>query len=78
MLHINNELKIYIMKIFIKGTKTEVTQLINNISNNAKDLNNLICETLIIDELEYAIDSITKITNLDEDIISVELNTINN
>jgi len=46
------------MEIIIKGNKTEVTQMINNISNNAKDIKELANTTLTIDEVLCKIDSL--------------------
>jgi len=77
-LHINiNELKKYIMEIVMKGNETEITQLINNISNNASNLKELSKKTLIIDELEYTINSICVDVKLYENNVEVKLNTKN-
>jgi len=77
-LHINiNELKKYIMEIVMKGNETEITQLINNISNNASNLKELSKKTLVIDELEYTINSICVDVKLYENNVEVKLNTKN-
>jgi len=65
------------MEIVMKGNETEITQLINNISNNASNLKELSKKTLIIDELEYTINSICVDVKLYENNVEVKLNTKN-